>query len=564
MTTAQGAALAMPPSDRKLSVSVSVIGRGSTDSSAASGSPSHQRRVSPGVPDHVSEGSEESCEASGDASNRGDDRQWQTRRGRHNGRGSAQSEAGTAQTTIVEGQNSCYSAGSTLGGFARLQTRSVVFWNPSMTYEETCDSIGSIVRNSAFDYAICVVLFINAITIGVQVNYEAANFMSDEVPLHFRIMELIFFIVFAGELGLRFFSEGFLGFFRATKWRWNVFDLIMVFAQFVEVVNSLADTRTGLPVSVKTMNLLRVLRTTRIIRVLRMVHLVRELDQIWYLIVGSFWPFVWTLFLLVVMTYMMGIICTQLVAERLRQADDVPELTRYYGTLGSSFLYLFGATSGGVNWADLVEPLSSNISPLLAMLLCGYIIFGVLVVMNLVTGVFVESASRQMKNADSAELLKKVLKGFQSADMNGDRIITVEEFCSVLETPHMKDVLDTIGVTREEAYTLFTILDFHSTGRLTAEELVQGAMRLRSPGRIFDLESLRQEMWAEYHEMAKVRQDLHALSLMLQKPRSNGCGSPKDGWNKKRSNRMFKHARRSRGSATADCSSPSSTDTLER
>eukprot|EP00971_Amphidinium_carterae_P078212 1547489-Amphidinium_carterae.1 len=80
-------------------------------------------------------------------------------------------------------------------------------------------------------------------------------------------------------------------------------------------------------------------------------------------------------------------------AELERDVATRHDLYEYYGTLGSSLLTLFMSISGGADWSDLVEPLTqfSKAYVLIYVLYVSFVVFGV---MNVLTAIFVESASQ--------------------------------------------------------------------------------------------------------------------------------------------------------------------------
>eukprot|EP00971_Amphidinium_carterae_P259720 5153229-Amphidinium_carterae.1 len=83
-------------------------------------------------------------------------------------------------------------------------------------------------------------------------------------------------------------------------------------------------------------------------------------------------------------------------ANPTRMEGDVAirhDVYEYYGTLGSSLLTLFMSISGGADWSDLVQPLAqfSKAYVLIYVLYVSFVVFGV---MNVLTAIFVESASR--------------------------------------------------------------------------------------------------------------------------------------------------------------------------
>merc|ERR1712151_1152140 len=72
--------------------------------------------------------------------------------------------------------------------------------------------------------------------------------------------------------------------------------------------------------------------------------------------------------------------------------DGVP-ISDSFGSLIASVATLFLSISGGVDWRDVAVPLAS-IHPVLGLSFAVYIAFACFCVLNIITGVFVETASR--------------------------------------------------------------------------------------------------------------------------------------------------------------------------
>merc|ERR1711920_839285 len=103
--------------------------------------------------------------------------------------------------------------------------------------------------------------------------------------------------------------------------------------------------------------------------------------------------------LLFMMIYVASICFTQMVAEfGLDDPAAVGEDTdafRYYGALWRSGLSLYQAITGGVSWGELLKPFfeqNSSMAIAMVVLFCVYISFGLFAMLNVITGVFVESA----------------------------------------------------------------------------------------------------------------------------------------------------------------------------
>jgi hypothetical protein len=129
----------------------------------------------------------------------------------------------------------------------------------------------------------------------------------------------------------------------------------------------------------------------------------------------------------------------------------------------------------------------------MAVLFCLYIAFAMLAVLNVVTGVFVESALLTAKADRDAELLNQLRRVFSvAAPIPGVKveevILTWYDFVEILEydTSH----LQALGIDPAEARGLFLLLDTDGAGEIDGEEFVQEIVRLRGPTRAIDLETL--------------------------------------------------------------------------
>jgi Ca2+-binding EF-hand superfamily protein len=195
------------------------------------------------------------------------------------------------------------------------------------------------------------------------------------------------------------------------------------------------------------------------------------------------------------MLFVVGVYITQFVADHARSdpqkfyADAV--LQKYYGSLGSSVLSLFQALSGGVDWEESLTPLQGATSWrfAIAVFYSIYIAFSMFVMLNLITGIFVDSAQTNIREDKDMELVNRVRELFTSADDDHSGQITWDEFEGQLATPQMEEYFKVIDLDLSEAKHLFTLLDTHSTGSITSDEFVNGCLRLRGSARAFDLTS---------------------------------------------------------------------------
>ena len=153
----------------------------------------------------------------------------------------------------------------------------------------------------------------------------------------------------------------------------------------------------------------------------------------------------WAMVLLLMIVYFAGVILTQAVNDHLvdvsmgaRAADPSTEkLEMFWGSLGTSMFTLFKSISGGISWHDVCDPLKS-LSFLWVTLFGAFIAFTYFAVLNVVTGVFCNSAietaqsdpdpivqSIHARRKHTTEKIKTVF-GMLDTDISG--YITILEF----------------------------------------------------------------------------------------------------------------------------------------
>eukprot|EP00930_Biecheleria_cincta_P005273 TRINITY_DN10619_c0_g1_i2.p2 TRINITY_DN10619_c0_g1~~TRINITY_DN10619_c0_g1_i2.p2 ORF type:complete len:349 (+),score=60.80 TRINITY_DN10619_c0_g1_i2:33-1049(+) len=93
-----------------------------------------------------------------------------------------------------------------------------------------------------FDFFFSVAVFLNAVLIGVEVNYAATHVQSEDPP-EFAVMQHCFTAIFFLELLIRVCAGG-LTFFCASSW--NILDTALVFASLLEVCLHFSSRRRAM------------------------------------------------------------------------------------------------------------------------------------------------------------------------------------------------------------------------------------------------------------------------------------------------------------------------------
>mmetsp|Transcript_93423 Transcript_93423/g.146975 ORF Transcript_93423/g.146975 Transcript_93423/m.146975 type:complete len:718 (-) Transcript_93423:424-2577(-) len=360
-----------------------------------------------------------------------------------------------------------------------------------------------LVHSAWFDYLTGFLILTNAVQIGVQTDY-AARHRGQDPPGYFRVLEIWFCVLFTTELGIRLVSES-KRFFTMKGWRWNVFDVVVVGLQLLEeflaLLAHLAEDKEDevLFMNLSFLRVLRVMRLVRIIRLVRILRLITELRTLIMSIICSMRSLIWTMVLMFIMIYIFSVYFTQLVADYV---GDLPQdLARYYGTLDITILTLYESITGGLDWRDAVDPLIKWISAWMAVFFSCYIAFSVLAVMNVVTGVFVESALLSAKGEQDIFMINNLRDLFEMVTLDKgedchptDLVMTWEDFVTRLHSVQMQDYFKAIDVDPSDARGIFCLLDQDNTGFVTFEDFVNGCCRLRGQAKALDLQILLHEL----------------------------------------------------------------------
>jgi len=377
-----------------------------------------------------------------------------------------------------------------------------------------------LVGSTYFDYLTVFFIITNALTIGLQTDLMAKS-VREHAPPPFPAIDVVFSLFFAVEVALRLLAHG-LRFFMMPSWRWNVLDLVVVSMQLLEeLMVSLQLGKSQLPVALSLMRMLRILRLVRVLRVVRLLRYMSELRTLVVSIMSSLKPLVSSVALLALVIYMIAIYFTQLVLHhRLDtgcgqsgpcETDWDLELGRRYGSVGITSLHLFQSVTGGLEWANMSEPLMSSISPWMGLIYSFFIIFTSLALMNIVTGVFVESALARGREDKDTYMINHLRDLFSSMDMNRNGQISWCELEEHLGDPKLITFFKEIDIDISEARGLFELLDRDGSGTIDADEFLSGCLRLRGAAKAIDLQLVM-------CELAEQRRSFQKLILALEDP----------------------------------------------
>jgi len=420
----------------------------------------------------------------------------------------------------------------------------------SMFNAETYQNLSgaAILSSARFDNAISLLILGNALTIGMEADYAARN-VTEAVPWIYRAFELFFCVIFTTELVLRVYVFK-LAFFwkRDLGLLWNYFDLLVVGAQLIQEIIELMkfssdDNNAG---HLRLLRILRVLRIVRIFRLVRVLHLISELRTIVSSIIGSFRSLFWVVILLLLMMYIVGVWFLQSVTDhfiaRLESDTDGEGITyspgemslkEHFDSLASTILSLWQALSGGVDWSDVGDPLMNEIDWFLGLAFAAFIAFSLLALMNVVTGVFVQTALHSAEREEENFLTDQIIALFHKCKSDGNwGCISEQDLDDRLADPDMAKEWKNINVTADEAKYVFALLDVDESGEVQFEEFLSACLRLRGNAKSLDmliqLQESRHNTKVLEELFERLEDSVAGISASLQLLQSERCKSPQE------------------------------------
>lgn len=368
----------------------------------------------------------------------------------------------------------------------------------------------SMVHSFQFEAFFALAIVANSILIGVEVEYMVSAGQKDP-SAPFFIVQHCFTVLFLGELLMRLFVDR-CSFFSTSSWAWNVFDTVVVLSAMFELaidfIQLVSTSKVGAVGNASNLRIIRIVRTARIIRVFRItriIRFIRALRTLIYSIVCTVKSLVWVLLLLLIITYVFGIVFTQAVFDHVQimgNSDATGNLHEYWGSVTASMLTLFQSISDGLSWSHAIDPLS-EVHTVWVVLFIVFISFVYFAVLNVVTGVFVQSAVEsaqrdhdmlmQAMQADKEMHMQKIKELFKILDAKESGVFTLRQFEKHIEDESVQTYLASLELDTVDAWKLFKLLDINGDHKVGLEEFVIGSFRLKGNAKSIDLATLLYE-----------------------------------------------------------------------
>jgi len=396
-----------------------------------------------------------------------------------------------------------------------------------------------------------IFIFLNFVLIAVETDYS-----DNSDRWIWLAIEIFFVVVFSVEIGLRIHVEHVYYFYD----RWNVFDFFLILLGYIALIIELSrdasrttsenaleiPVRSG--VDQKAFDMLTMLRVMRLLRLARVVRVFRFFQPLYLLAMGiidALRSMFWVGILMIIMVAVFAIFVTRLLGNREilkvllnRQKLDKENVTGQpvenfdalcmgtdsfqrdqwsasepcqlyvsFGTVSKSMWTLFQVTTlenwPTVSYLSQNELIGGSIHWWLFFLL--YIIMSNIILLNLLTGMIIESLLSASKQKEQDKMLQEELEAqrvftaleeiFRFSDTDCSGALKRSEFIASLFNQDVQRLFKSVDIDIHDAEDLFTMLDMDDSGLLTLEEFLEGFSRCRGVAQSKHIISLHHELY---------------------------------------------------------------------
>lgn len=391
--------------------------------------------------------------------------------------------------------------GDRIESFKRLQTESLTVHRKrsavSLWWEATVQIRARYVAEALpFNVFFAFVILSNSLFLGLQLEIKA----SGETPASLTVVNVIYAVLFTGEMTIRIVAVGLYTYLFGKGAGWNWLDVLVVVPAWVELAVDYWTDEQGMEGgSSSTFRIIRIFKITRLLQVVRSLRIVKFISALRALVmsvVDTTRQLLWALILLGLVQYSFGILFTDAVLDYSASNGPDADQMKYFGTVFTSVMTLFRSILGGLDWeyaADALVPVGWFWVQIFHL----YIAFCGFAVLNVMTGVFVNSAIKTRERDHETLIQNKnrfkelVSKIWSKMDADGHGQITITEFERMFEDESMKAFFSAIEINAVDAWTLFDVLDVDGDHTINIDEFMERCMQLHGPARSVDLYALK-------------------------------------------------------------------------
>jgi len=373
--------------------------------------------------------------------------------------------------------------------------------------EDEVTGILAIPSSTWFQTVTALAIFLNAVVIGLE---------TDITSVYWWWLEQALLVFFLCELILRLYCAGWTFFVDRHEVWWNWFDFSIVISgildQWLMCIVFKGHRQHGMFMIARLLRLLRAFRLFRLVRLVRPLHTLSQgiLDAM----TGMFWILVF----MAMWMYSISILCTRLIGhgllfeDFLEMAEDpeVLEARAYFSTVSASLFSLFELIS---NWSLMPIVLLLDVSPVFRCFFVSVVIYATWAMLSVMTGVVSENMiairdqSEQDKLLQEEKLKRRITCELEQIFLEGDTdhsgTMDYDEFNELVNSKHVRDLMQCTRVTLKDLLDMFTWLDHDDSREVTIDGFLEAFRWAVEPVRGKSIFKLEQRIVKAIAELGK-------------------------------------------------------------
>lgn len=387
--------------------------------------------------------------------------------------------------------------------------------------------IRRMLASQRFDWAMGIIIFINSVTIGVQMTYEVEG---RDITV-FNFLEHFYLLTYVSELSLRFFAMG----PQCLRSNWVRFDLALVgmgvsSTWIIEPI--LTAVVSEQKESEELLAPVLVLRVLRLLRLARSVRLLVQFKTLWMLVRGllsSAGTMFYTFMLMALILYVFACLGVELITKNRSLIED-----EVVGDIVADRFSSISVTMLTLVQFVTLDDASQIYTPFIRRspwLLGAYFMIFIIVVsislMNLVTAVIVEGAIEQGKqdrevqkayeNQKVAALIPTIKRLFHELDTDESGALSMDELDNAPES--VKHELQKI-MQSDDLATLAELIDANHSGEINIDDFCHTITKTIIADEPIEFVRLKQQMQLSRRENQAVGKKMVDMADGIEKLKS--------------------------------------------
>lgn len=380
-----------------------------------------------------------------------------------------------------------------------------------------------ITKSWNYEFARMMLVFLDVGIVLGEVEYASSQVQERNITCinDQRVLMVIADLIclsFIADLLFRYYAK--CGKFFKTGSHWKIFNMFATFAFSVEcIVRHILVDQRGCSLFRSVVYQIALIRMFRLAQIVATLNLVKNNDfsrELWLMVSAVLHAVniaIWSAVMIGSLCFGMGIFFTEgFLRYVVGFSDwDDEELFKSFGGAFKSALSCYKAMSSGQDWGELYD-LLATLGWIYQIAFLFFILAALVVLLNVVTAVFVESAierskcDRKFRERTAVKTNKDFLitmsKIFQQIDKNRSGTITLADFEKRMHDEDLGAYFDSLGINTNQATDMFQLLDKDDSGGIDEEEFMFGLMQIRGEAKGLDIALMRKDMLERSREMS--------------------------------------------------------------